>query len=435
MTYIVYIPDVARGEAAYTQRSFGTLKDLARWAMDAALESNTMNAAPAVEVAAVVEEIPRPMDIREMVDLRAVVLEPKIEEKDKEKDKEKEKEKDVSAGEWNVDTSTWFEEESAVSKLIEERNWKKFAAYVFNTLEKNAFTFSRESRDILTSADFYLFMRTAFNYLPALTEDLLPELVGVQWELLPAEFKSSIETCCADNIWYSDRKLQTWAVCNHPVAKNFFEIIKFFREGKRHNSWKSDTVFFQGMELHKAPTHQIGLALIKAWWSGDKTTDEIREFMIKLTALNFFVNGNRTTSVGSAEFLDQFFKHVMSLTLPAEFVAWAIKGITHRHCKRALQELDIVQARRAEGQRFIGLEEYKPREVSVTIAGVTLDGISTDFEYNPLFEGYGVADAGSSSSDGMLAAWNTDTSITMAPYSSRSDLKFWVDTKDQMIPF
>jgi len=132
--------------------------------------------------------------------------------------------------------------------------------------------------------------------------------------------------------------------------------------------------------------------------------------MVKLTALRFFVNANKSATVGSSEFLDQFFKYVMKLDLPAEFVAWATKGTTHRHCRKALADLNIVQARRAEGQRFIGLEEYKEKPAT------TEHPWCYDFEYNPpsqtaLHESDLIPSEG-----GILSALNSDRIQLLAPY-------------------
>jgi hypothetical protein len=356
MTYIVYIPDVARGEAAYTQRSFGSLKDLARWAMDAALDGPTQAPAPEIIKHEMVTPVAKPVDVRPINKILTSLAEEK-----------KVIVSDASANtpvavaaepEWNEDTSGWFTEESRLSKTLEARDWPHFASEVINTLLENAFTLSLDPSDLLRPEDVRLFLNTVIKYLPTLGEELAPVLADVRWNVLPAKFQKQLKIEANDKIMrmgmYPSRKAK------HPVAKAFCEMISFFRDGKRHISWKSMPVTFRELEMFKTSPLDFAEALMTEWWNGERTTDDIREFMIKLTALRFFVNSsNKSTTVGSAEFLDQFFKHVMNLAMPKDFIAWAIKGTTHRHCKKALQELEIQQARRAEGQRYVGLEEIK----------------------------------------------------------------------------
>lgn len=356
MTYIVYIPDVVRGESAYTQRSFGSLKDLARWAMDAALDGPPQAPAPEIIKHEIVTPVAKPIEIRPMHDIITSLTEEK-------------KAVDASANtpvavaaatapEWNEDTSGWFTEESRLSKTLEARDWPHFASEVVHTLLENAFTLSLDPPDLLRPEDVSLFLNTVIKYLPTLCEDLAPVLADVRWSILPARFQKQLE------IEVNDKMMRTGAApkykVKHPVAKAFCEMISFFRDGKRHISWKTMPVTFCELEMFKSSPLDFAEALMTEWWNGERTTDEIREFMIKLTVLRFFVNSpNKSVSVGSAEFLDQFFKHVMNLAMPKDFIAWAIKGTTHRHCKKALQELEIQQARRAEGQRYVGLEEIK----------------------------------------------------------------------------
>lgn len=369
MTYIIYIPDMARGEAAYTQRSFDSLKDLARWAMDAALDAQptecvkheivtpTVKLSPAADVAAILkrelnaeistavvkpvnlgttnETLPCTPDVSANITL---VL--------------------AAAPEWNEDTSGWFTDDSPMAKALDARDWRSFARHVVQELLDNAFTFSMNPSDLLRTEEIHLFLKSAIKYLPTLCEDLAPMLADVRWNVLPVSFQKELEKAVTAKI--VEMGLSPSRKVKHPVAKAFCEMISFFRDGKRHISWKAMPVTFRELEMFKTSPLDFAEALMTEWWNGERTTDEIREFMIKLTVLRFFVNSpNKSTTVGSAEFLDQFFKHVMNLAMPKGFISWAIKGTTHRHCKKALQELEIQQARRAEGQRYVGLEEIK----------------------------------------------------------------------------
>lgn len=361
MTYIVYIPDVARGEAAYTQRSFGSLKDLARWAMDSVLDgpadtqTNDMIKHTIVTSTTSMPETStvKSIEVRPMHEILTSLTEEK-------------EAADVSANttgvatepEWDEDTSGWFTEESKQSKFLAARDWPHFASGVIYEIFENSFTYTMETTGVLHPEDVSLFLNTAIKYLPTLCEDLAPTYANVRWSILPLCFYKQLEIEMKDKIMRSGASPIYNA--KHPVVKTFCEMINFFRDGKRHISWKTIPVTFHGLEMFKTSPLDFAEVLVREWWNGDRTTDEIREFMIKLTVLRFFVNSpNKSTTVGSAEFLDQFFKHVMNLAMPKDFISWAIKGTSHRHCKKALQELEIQQARRAEGQRYVGLEEIK----------------------------------------------------------------------------
>jgi hypothetical protein len=326
--------------------------------MDAALDGPPQAPAPEIIKHEMVTPVAKPVEIRPMHDIITSLTEEK-----------KAIVSDASANtmapvvataepEWNEDTSGWFTEESRLSKTLEARDWPHFASEVVHMLLENAFTLSLDPSDLLRPEDVRLFLNTAIKYLPTLCEDLAPVLADVRWSVLPARFQKQLEIEVADKMMRNGASPKYKA--KHPVAKAFCEMISFFRDGKRHISWKTMPVTFRELEMFKTSPLAFTEVLMTEWWNGERTTDEIREFMIKLTALRFFVNSpNKSTTVGSAEFLDQFFKHVTNLALPKDFISWAIKGTTHRHCKKALQELEIQQARRAEGQRYVGLEEIK----------------------------------------------------------------------------
>lgn len=383
MTYIIYIPDVTRGEAAYTQRSFGSLKDLARWAMDAALDGpipeivkhEMMTPATAADVAAAIwEKATKSVEVQPMHEIITSLT------KEKTAIAPDVPTNTAAEPEWNEDTSAWFTDDSLMAKAVEARNWSSFARYVVQELLDNAFTFSMDPSNLLRAEDIHLFLKSAIKYLPTLCEDLAPVLADVRWNVLPASFQKELEKAVTAKI--VEMGLSPTRKVKHPVTKAFCDMISFFRDGKRHISWKAMSVTFSNLEIFKTSPLDLVEVLMTEWWGGERTTDEIREFMIKLTALRFFVNSsNKSATIGSSEFLDQFFKHVMNLEMPKDFIAWAIKGTTHRHCKKALQEMEIQQARRAEGQRYIGLEEIKdPLNEETT---------KYFFEFNQLYDSYG----------------------------------------------
>jgi hypothetical protein len=219
-------------------------------------------------------------------------------------------------------------------------------------------------------------------------------------------------------------------VASHPVAKNFFTMIRFFRIakcGRLCTEEDRDAITYNDHHIFKVteargdfarpPTDEVALSLISEWWSGNKTTDAIRELLVKLVTVNFYktsIKADKSKSVGSSEFLEQFFTYAMKLELPAEFIAWAIKGTTHRHCKKALQEIGVPQVRRAEGQRFVGLfalSEEQEKELEKPEA--------RPYTYAPLYMEWNNHTAHAALSEyGHLPGLDPIGSSMMAPYGS-----------------
>jgi hypothetical protein len=83
--------------------------------------------------------------------------------------------------------------------------------------------------------------------------------------------------------------------------------------------------------------------------------------------------------------------------LPTEFVRWVMQGITFVNCKKAVSELGIRQVRRAEGQRFTGLQSIQDQSnilydcilVDTTVEPFNDDGIFLESNFADLGRVFG----------------------------------------------
>jgi len=330
MTYTVYIPDAERGSTSYTQRQFDSLKALARWVMDAALEEH-------------VEKLNERLEPSEKLTAMAppvVVL-------------------------WEVDTDEWFTDASASewAAPLRERDWstlaKKYLAEIEQLFE---FTItSKKYREALSQDDQWWFKQLAREHAPLFAENLFPE-TQVRWELLPVAFT---EACANELTQGNNKKADNYVTPVHRFAKDAFTLLHFLRAGQRHASWKDVTPpAEEGLAWGSTAAEKTTEKLLTAWWSGAKPSDAVREFVLRVIVMRYFKQTTTTaTTVGSAEFLTAYTECVRRVgakgALPAGFLDWATRGTSFKHCKAALTSLGIASVRRADGQKYTNLEEIK----------------------------------------------------------------------------
>lgn len=380
MTYTVYIPDVERGPTAYTQRAFTSIKELARWAMDEALAEP-----PRVDV---VDVEPMIKAAQAMVPTVASLFHEKLKENTGVEELLAELTKvglsmgqkpvespppEATVGEppveespvWDLDTDAWFAADDSLDQTFKgpvgERNWRSVATKFCDKIVETGFenfdvrkTQTDENgvkrmvhnpNHIVMRSDLAIALQLAVDHAALVGADLFPE-VPVRWELLPPEFK---EECRKYIQRRNPIEIALWP--SNPLTKGIYQIIRFFADGKRHQSWSDANLSSGTFRLGGGPT---AIQLISDWWSGVRASDAVREFMIKAVTVRTYASEGGS-DIGGAEFLSAYTGHVAKMELPAVFIEWATRGTTHRHCKKALGELGVGQVRTAAGQRYKGL--------------------------------------------------------------------------------
>jgi hypothetical protein len=379
MTYTVYIPDAERGPTSYTQRQFDTIKALARWAVAAALDEPAVAAPPdrapeIVQILADIEAaIPTVVKHRSSAALDTVE---KLKDHMSGNPTSSESEPTVApaAAQWEIDTDEWFTDASASewAAPLRERNWSAVAKKYLAEIEQlfdHTVTNPKSREEALSHEDQWWFKQLARAYPQHFAENLFPE-AQVRWELLPAAFK---DACATELKQRKYMKSGSHTTAAHRFAKDAFTILNFLRTGQRHASWKDVSVPAEGGLAWGAPAaEKTAENLLTLWWSGVKPTDAVREFVLRVVIMRYFKQSvGPATTVGSAEFLAAYTECVRRMgtdgILPAGFLDWATRGTSFKHCKAALTSLGIASVRRADGQKYMNLEEIKEvlREVWV----------------------------------------------------------------------
>lgn len=389
MTYTVYIPDVAHGPAAYTQRAFTSIKELARWAMDEALaeppradviELDTLVKAARELIPSVAsfvhKEIPDATAVEKMLQPMAALVHEKMKENmglkdlldDLAKVGQAPVEETAPAAEeeppvWDLDTDAWFATDDTLDQAFKgpvgERDWKSVAKMFCDKLVETGFEkfdvkkeemcedgvkrMVHNPNHLVMRSDLAIGLQLAIEHAAVVGADLFPE-VPVRWELLPPEFK---EQCQAYIQKMNPLEVFLWP--SNPLTTGVYQIVRFFTDGKRHETWVHANMASGPFSLGA----DTAIKLISEWWSGVRASDAIRELMIKAVTVRTYASEGG--DIGGAEFLTAYTGHVTKLELPAAFVEWATRGTTHRHCKKALGELGVGQVRTAAGQRYKSL--------------------------------------------------------------------------------
>lgn len=406
MSYTVYIPDAERGPTSYTQRQFATIKALARWAMEAALEEPISVSPPAerapeiVQILADIEAATAPKQkavVHKLPDIKdatgKVIASGSIEfpvgidgpwlPKNKEDPTFKTRSeadrslrldthlptapaKPAPAPTWEVDTDEWFTDVSATewATPLRERNWKRVAEMYFEEIKQLFDQTPAHERmsiaSVLSREDLAWFGKLACAYPQLFAENLFPE-TQVRWELLPVGFKDACVTwTTAEKSYFSSYFMSA----THRFAKDAFAILAFLRKGQRHQSWEDiSREAEEGIAWGGTSAEATAEKLLTMWWSGTKPTDAVREFMLRSVVLRYFKQSSAASTVGSSEFLTAYMDRVRRMgvdgVLPAGFLDWATRGTAFKHCKSALSSMGIASVRRADGQKYTNLAEIK----------------------------------------------------------------------------
>ena len=383
MSYTLYIPDTTRNQITYTTKTFADVKELAMWAVATAMNPVSVSVSVPVPVPAPAPEV--------------VVSQPSVSVAQPAEEPQPTQQPTQQPIVWSVDTDSWFlttdgEYDSPFAEPLRTRNWSAFSKIVIQSIKdtafetvcttthvnqqlfdsfvdlllyKHSYTASENLRQSITDSvtvELYrLFMTAVIENIESVAETVLPNSC-VRWNCLPPAFKKHCLKHIAETqyVWESDNKFsrgESWyLLAKIPLSQNYLKLLKYFTTIERHSSWihtKVETEQFKPLENPIECTNRV----VKEWWTQQKPSDELREFMIKLIVVRSFKKTSETDFIGSSEFRDVYISLIPNLTtaLPS-FVEWATQSTSFAHCKKALGELGIPQARRAEGQRFTNLK-------------------------------------------------------------------------------
>lgn len=353
MGYILYTPTETAD--TFSQKTFGSLAELAKWAVAQALEAPI----PTVASATVIPEVAPAPVIPIYPEVSSVTLTPDVSAPTA----------DVSAA--AVDMAGWFSEESESpwKKVLTEKNWVGAACLFRNLIEKcYSCNFDTPEPTFMSMlhgpTSTHAIKSTPFEVIdilyslckkePVHVIERLGGCAEVQWDKLPAEFWKA---CDAE---YS-RAIAPFAASpkalTNPFLKDIDAIYTFFHDMTINDKWNKAALEVDDILWEN--TQKLTEYLVGEWVAGRPASDEIMQFFIKLVVAGRYAPTEESErTVGASEFMDEYQRMVSGLTghLSGEFVGWATKRVQHRHCKAALAELGIRQVRRSEGQRYIGLK-------------------------------------------------------------------------------
>ena len=151
MAYTVYIPDTERGPNTYTMHAFSTIKELARWAMNIALEETQEPPRPQEPA----QEAARPQESVSQQELPQETAPPQAQEEQQVAAADyfvmqvMESQPVETVNAWNVDIDTWFgdsvddEYTAKVKSFLQTRNWALLAKEFIHKVTHAAFKVSK----------------------------------------------------------------------------------------------------------------------------------------------------------------------------------------------------------------------------------------------------------------------------------------------------
>lgn len=374
MAYIVFIPTTSQGETTYIQRTFTDMKGIAKWAMNAVLDPEATETATKTEQKPVanIEGVPVPVPVSASNQVPCHPSYPFVSDKTiKEYGKEyaflfetnaKPPTEEIPEPVWSVDTEAWFMDISDspfVSSII-HKNWKALSKKFIDTVKTNGFKpYGDISNWVVTTEDYRQILNVVLK-TAELIQDEMPGLKdsGVHWEQLPPVFfktcKDLIETQEARETMWLKNNDSSFLTTNCELIQNIFTMIRFFSLCSK-SQWLSNLI---GTKTYTyVPSDpDIVVKLINEWKSGKKASDDIREFILKMIVIQSFTKSD-AKSVGSNDFRETYMEIVKKFKwLPEPFLEWATKATSFANCKKALEEIGILQIRKTEGQRFMNIE-------------------------------------------------------------------------------
>lgn len=362
MTYTVYIPDTERGPTAYTQRQFDTIKALAKWAMDAALDEPAAPVSkPAIEITGapdlnnISDVVPPDSKQQAPIDKLLSLLKVPTGAPAVAVSTDLFVKKPVPVDEYTDDTDSWFSDvsESVWAEPLRSRNWKRVAEMYLGEIPLN----TDGPGTIRVAHEEYQWLYSLFvNHPQVIADNLFPD-TEVRWAELPPAF---MKACTEALSKKEDYVYQTQKHIDLPLAKDAITVLKFFQAGRRHESWKDVTIeASEGLVWGAAAAEKTAEKLLIHWWKNQKPTDAMREFMLRAIVLQYYKHTTEASIIGSSEFLTSYTECVQRMgkegVLPAAFMDWVTRGTAYKHCKNALTALGIASVRRSDGQKYANL--------------------------------------------------------------------------------
>ena len=307
MVYTVYIPN---SNETYSRKDFVTVKELARWAMEAALEDTPTPTYATVEPSApalVVTEDMNPL----LHCFKTYGME---------------------------DYADLYEE------AIQKEDWKTLANKFVNSVFKKCFKPSY----MLVDSEESTMVRDFMMFVVRNTECCMPEIDAknpVPWWKAPKEFNDACEEIIEK-------------VCRpmYPLASTslFYEYYKqlyiFFTKKTPYSCWFN--VFPNTFDILSTAAELTEHFMVR-WLQGEKPTDLVRIFFTR----HFIARSLRKevgSTIGAAEFYDMVSSSAQrTLNIPDKFCKWVFGGITFIQLRTAMEEMGIAQVRRASGQQYI----------------------------------------------------------------------------------
>lgn len=401
MSYILYIPN---GGDSFSCKNFTSLKELIVWAVTATYDaptSDTQVELPVSKQPSLFEKKPSLFEKIETTPLLQSIYEYTgrtdlslcrsyefFETLKKEGYEIKGKEfKEFIEWSYPLDNKNIF-----INAVI-NGNWPVLAANISKAIFKNGFreiTPKDDLKNLITKSEYKRFLQAVTSSLSIIGDELIPESL-LSWDKLPksvfiacnfAELSLNSDMVSGLQLSYDGH----FVIPSIPLTENYFKILKFFKQGKQHQSW--NRVFIDTQTLDYKNVGKTVNFLVTQWWSGEKSSDEIREFIMKAIITQTFTASSRT-NLGSSEFRDTYNKILTSITeLPTEFVTWATKGTTFANCKKVLGELGIQQVRKAEGQTFCHIYPLNNEDSRFFTFMNNYEAIMSDNEITPFNQSF-----------------------------------------------
>jgi hypothetical protein len=276
---------------------------------------------------------------------------------------------------WEEDTDAWFEDPSGSpwATALRERNWHNLIdlwygelVSLFETI-RDAWDMSDARCLLVSPEEISWFVSIGFKN-PALFADMLFPDLPIQWAALPPAYTRCVARTLDKPTW----RHAVWAAARtvfNPIVRDALQIVRLLREGARRSRWGD-----------ACPSPPDGMTvdamaerLITAWWGREKPTDAMREYMLQVLVVRFYVPTAEATTIGSSEFLQTYMDCVRQIgtsgkLFPAAFLQWVTSGTTYKNCKSALQGLGIASVRRSDGQKYANLRQCSVEE-SINLEG------------------------------------------------------------------
>ncbi len=335
MAYILYTPDTERGSTAYTQHCFASLDELRTW-----IENEVMT--PSVkyfftEPAAETPEVKKPIDVSFIDDI-----------------------------------SSHFSNSNSICALrdaLRNQEWSKAAEEYLHLIcsqmfgyEGNVFSLEKVSARHLNcitptnnvTPDEYNTIITLLRNLPV--EDMFhyfaPQVDNTAFvkDVSPA-LQEKLRSVPYNFLEKNGQIGGVFITAKGPIVTHLLQISALVMRKRTRKSWGDIQLTYRDKTTPLEQTVQVCSDFIQG-----RMTEELREFLTALLFSVYYDNKGREHIIGSSALYNQF-KELSITILPSELVAMIEDELSHSNIKHALAMLGIGSVRRAEGRKYLGLEQ------------------------------------------------------------------------------